>query len=94
MKIKLDETHFLNSDGKCYWITKLTEAEKKNTKAKYMTERRVSGYKYTLHDAIESMLKMDICGTDVDKLTALNRKVNKLIKDVKKWRPAIEESRS
>lgn len=94
MKIRLDETYVLNSDKNCYWIAKLPEAEEKNAKAKSNTGRRVSGFKYTLHDAVESMLKMEICSAEVDNLIALNRKVNKLIKDVKKWRPAIEESRS
>lgn len=82
MKIKLDDTHYLNSDSGNYWITTVIKTEKGKTKE---YEKRVSGYEYTLEAAFESFADKYVGGVDVDSFNKLLTAHRKLKKQIKEW---------
>ena len=87
MKIKLDEKHYLNSDQYCYWITCEYVIEK-GKGAGTVAERRVSGYRPTFAQAVDTFIEKKIGGAEIDNYKALVEIVEQLKKEVKSWKVA------
>lgn len=87
VKIKLDETHWLNSDAYCYWITCLvTPTEKSRKKKPY--EVRVSGYLPTFEQAVESFINFEVNNSTATSLNKLKKDIEKLKEEVRAWKDA------
>lgn len=80
MKIKLDENHWLISDGFCYWITCLVKPENKKE-----YETRVSGYMPNFALAVESYINKSVCSSTATSLTKLKKDIEKIKQTVKGW---------
>jgi hypothetical protein len=80
MKIKLDDKHYLNSDGLCYWIS--IEVRSNTDKLSY---RRVSGYQPTYQRAVESYIDRYVTGSEAQSLKALAEDIDKLKQTVEDW---------
>lgn len=88
MKIKLDETHWLNSDSFCYWITALVEP-KKDSKKKKPYEMRVSGYVATFEQAVDSLIDNKVRESRATNLKKLSEEIKELKAEVKGWKSSI-----
>lgn len=88
MKIKLDDKHFLNSDQYCYWITCEYEIEK-GKGAGSIAERRVSGYRQTFAQAVDSFIEKKIGGAEINDYKMLVEIIGKLKKEVEGWKVAV-----
>lgn len=84
MKIKLDDTHFLNSDPYCFWITCLVTPGKDSRKKKPY-EVRVSGYLPTFEQAVESYIDNKINTSTATSVSKLKEEVRKLKAEVRGW---------
>ncbi len=84
MKIKLDESHYLNSDRYCYWITCEVTITTGNRKG-HKQERRVSGYSSTFGQAVESYIEEKVGGSTARKFKQLKEEINALKEQVKEW---------
>lgn len=84
MKIKLDDTHWLNSDVYCYWITCLVTPGKDSRKKKPY-EVRVSGYLPTFEQAVESYIDGRINSSMATNLSKLKEDIRKLKDEVRGW---------
>lgn len=93
MKIKLDDKHYLNSDSYCYWITCEYVVEK-GKGAGTIAERRVSGYRQTFASAVDSFIEKKIGGAEIERFTDLVKTVNKIKKEVKSWKVAVEREQN
>lgn len=89
MRIKLDDTHWLNSDPQCYWITKVvTVKEGKKPGSTY--ERRCSGYVATFAEVVDSFIECKIRESKIESFTELKKTINSIKQEVKKWKCAVE----
>ena len=89
MRIKLDDTHWLNSDPQCYWITKVvTVKEGKNAGSTY--ERRCSGYTATFEQVVDSFIDHKIRESKIESFTQLKKTINIIKKEVRGWKVAVE----
>lgn len=89
MRIKLDDTHWLNSDPQCYWITKVVTVKKgKNAGSVY--ERRCSGYVATFAGVVDSFIECKIRESKIEDFTKLKKTINDIKQEVKKWKCAVE----
>lgn len=85
VKIQLDDTHFLNSDQYCFWITCLvTPGEKSRKKKPY--EVRVSGYLPTFEQAVESFIDRFANESTATSLNKLKQDIQKLKAEVRAWK--------
>lgn len=89
MRIKLDDTHWLNSDPQCYWITKVVTV-KKGSKPGSTYERRCSGYVATFAQAVDSFIECKIRESKIEDFTELKKTINDIKQEVKKWKCAVE----
>lgn len=89
MKLKLDNTHYLNSDGYCYYIT--TVCVSKNNKE---SERRTSGYTCTLSQALESYINRRVSSSEAEDLNALSNDIKSLIREVRAWQKPIKKAKA
>lgn len=88
MEIKLGKKHYLICDPLCYWI------EKEYTTTKGTTSRkRVSGYRRTFEEAVENCIECKIKELEVTELQELVKEINKLKKEVKSWKVAVERGK-
>lgn len=85
MRIKLDKKHWLNSDQYSCWIT--CEVESKNKKS---YEKQVSGYYWTVDQAINSYIDRKIMSSEVETLEELMAEVEALKNTVMGWKVALE----
>ena len=89
MRIKLDETHWLNSDPQCYWITKVvTVKEGKNAGSTY--ERRCSGYVATFAEVVDSFIECKIREFKIESFTELKKTISYIKKEVRSWKCVVE----
>lgn len=89
MRIKLDDTHWLNSDPQCYWITKeVTVKEGKNAGSAY--ERRCSGYVATFAEVVDSFVECKIRESKIESFTELKKTISNIKKEVRNWKCAVE----
>ena len=88
MKIPLDETHWLNSDAYCYWITCLVEPGEDSRKKKPY-ERRVSGYVPTFEMAVDSFINSCVNESTATSLNKLKRDIQNLKAEVRAWRDKV-----
>ena len=92
MKVKLDDTHYLNSDEYSYWITVEVVTEKgKNAGELY--ERRCSGYTRTFSEAVDSFIEKKLRVAQIEDFKKLVKTVNDLKKEVKGWKCAVERKK-
>lgn len=84
MKIRIGDNHFLNSDAYSCWIT----AEVQGEDAKKPYEKRVSGYKATFEEAVESFIDRYVGESTAKDFKALVDDINDLKKEVRSWRDA------
>lgn len=90
MEIKLDDKHYLNSDQYCYWIT--CKYEIKNDKGeKTIVSRRVSGYRPTFAQAVESFIEKKIGGAEINDYKMLVGIIRELKEEVQGWKVAVEK---
>lgn len=90
MKIKLDDTHYLNSDAFCCWITcEYTIKSGKGTGS--IAERNVSGFLPTLEMAVERYIEKKILSSKATKFSDLAREIKDIKKTVKAWKVTLEE---
>lgn len=86
MKIKLGDKHYLNSDAYSCWIT----AEVQGEDAKKPYEKRVSGYKATFEEAVDSFIDKYVGDSTAKDFKALVKDIKNLKKEVRSWRNAID----
>ena len=86
MKIKLGDKHYLNSDAYSFWIT----AEVQGEDAKKPYEKRVSGYRATFEEAVESFIDKYVGDSTAKDFKALVKDIKNLKKEVRSWRDAID----
>ena len=86
MKIKLDETTYLNSDSCCYWLTQMVCPSDKKP-----YERRVSGYMPTFGKCVESYIENKIKSSEANKITQLKKEVTTLKEEVRDWKFNLED---
>lgn len=89
MRIKLDDTHWLNSDPQCYWITKVVTV-KKGSKPGSTYERRCSGYVATFAEVVDSFIECKIRESKIESFTELKKTISNIKKEVKTWKCAVE----
>lgn len=87
VKIKLDDTHFLNSDSYCYWVTCLVQPGEDSRKKKPY-EIRVSGYLPTFEQAVESFINNSVNSSMATSLNKLKKDIENLKKEVRAWKDA------
>lgn len=88
MKIPLDETHWLNSDAYCYWITCLVEPGEDSRKKKPY-ERRVSGYVPTFEMAVDSFIDKYANESTAKSLNKLKKEIQSLKAEVRAWKDKV-----
>ena len=88
MKVKLDNKHYLNCDGYCFWVTVLVKPTAKS-KSKEPYERRCSGYTGTFEQAVDSYIEMKIKTAEIEDYTKLVKTINDLKKEVRGWKANI-----
>ena len=86
MKIKIDETTYLNSDSCCYWLTQMVYPSDKKP-----YERRVSGYMPTFKGCVESYIENKIKSSEANKITQLKKEVTALKEEVRDWKFSLED---
>lgn len=89
MRIKLDETHWLNSDPQCYWITKVVTVKNGNN-AGSTYERRCSGYVATFAEVVDSFIECKIRESKIESFTELKKTIDSIKQEVKKWKCVVE----
>lgn len=89
MRIKLDDTHWLNSDPQCYWITKVVTV-KKGSKPGSTYERRCSGYVATFAQAVDSFIECKIRESKIESFTELKKAISNIKREVRNWKCAVE----
>lgn len=87
MRIKLDDTHYLISDGECYWIIAIVQGKNKTY------ERRVSGYCTTFGRAVVTAMRKNICSRNVTSLRKLAQHIEELEQQIMKWENPQEEGK-
>lgn len=80
MKIKLDDTHYMNSDPYCYWITEVVKG--KDGKKR---EERVSGYCSGFGKAVDDFVEVSVGRTTAHTLKKLKEEISELKKTVLGW---------
>lgn len=88
VKIKLDDTHWLNSDQYCYWITCLVIPGEDSRKKKPY-EVRVSGYVPTFEMAVESYVDKYANASTATSLNKLKQDIQKLKSEVRAWKDKV-----
>lgn len=88
VKIKLDDTHWLNSDAYCYWITCLVEPGEDSRKKKPY-ERRVSGYVPTFEMAVDSYINTFVNESTATSLNKLKKDIQRLKAEVRAWKDKV-----
>ena len=92
MKIKLDDTHWLNSDELCYWITvEVKSSRGKNIGNTY--EKRCSGYTATFEQAVDSFIEKSIKAAQIEDFRKLVKTINDLKKEVRSWKSVVERKK-
>ena len=81
MKVKLDDTHVLNSDSYCCWISTIYESKKGKP-----YEKRTSGYCSTLEDAIETYINKRLLNSDADTAKKLLKEIKDIKREVRGWK--------
>lgn len=89
MRIKLDDTHWLNSDPQCYWITKVVTIKKGNNAGKTY-ERRCSGYTATFAGAVDTFIECKIRESKIESFTELKKAISDIKREVRNWKCAVE----
>lgn len=92
MKVKLDDTHYLNCDEYSYWITKEVVIEN-GKRAGSIDERRCSGYTRTFSEAVDSFIEKKIKVAQIDDFKKLVKTINDLKKEVKGWKCVVERKK-
>lgn len=80
MKIKLDETTYLNSDSCCYWLTQMVYPSDKKP-----YERRVSGYMPTFKGCVESYIENKIKSSEAAQIVRLKNEIEDLKSQAGAW---------
>ena len=80
MKVKLDDTHFYNSDGLSCWISTLIESKKGTA-----YERRVTGYCRDFIDAIDKYIGMRLKTSENSNIRLLRAEVQEIRATVYGW---------
>lgn len=80
MRISIGTNRFLVSDEHQYWIVQ----ERKGKDGKPY-DVRLSGYYTTISGVLESYTDRHIRRSDIDSLKALDRKIEKLKREIRKW---------
>ena len=88
VKIKLDDSHWLNSDAYCYWITCIVEPGEDSRKKKPY-ERRVSGYVPTFEKAVESYINGRVNESTAKSLNRLKQDIQNLKAEVRAWKDKV-----
>lgn len=84
MKIKIGKKHYLNSDAFSYWIS--CEYEIQDGKnAGTVVERRVSGYRATFEEAVDSFADRYINLAEIGDFSELVKTINDLKEEVRSW---------
>lgn len=82
MRIELGNKYLLRSDSDCFWVS----VKVKGDKAKEEYERRVSGYKATFSEAVESFVDRYATGSEAEDIKELRKEIEALKAEVRGWR--------
>ena len=88
MKLEIKEGTYLNSDNKCYWITK----EKKNSKTEQMEEKRFTGYFGRIDQLLDDYFESHIRESKPEDIKELRSEVKAAKEEVREIGATIQKN--